>query len=217
MRPRKSRGSGHERVDEILAAARALFLDEGFENVSTRRIAKRAGISQTTLFLYYRTKDEILDRLKEAAFVKLGMAIRTIDRDVDSPEDYFRAVIPEYIRFGLRYPDEYRLAFLVREAYRKPINSTHLETPGIAMGLDVFQGMQARVGQAAEAGLMRQKDVPVNALAQSIWAAMHGLVALVIARPGFAWADEDVLVHVHTEMLLAGLFERTTRLPDAFI
>ena len=37
---RKARGSGHERKGEILAAARSLFVEHGFENVSTRKIAE---------------------------------------------------------------------------------------------------------------------------------------------------------------------------------
>ena len=53
---RKARGSGHERVGEILEAARELFLQHGVEGVSTRQIATRVVISQTALYVYFKNK-----------------------------------------------------------------------------------------------------------------------------------------------------------------
>src|SRR3546814_13542846 len=46
-RARKPRGQGHERVEEILAAAKALYAEGGYEFTTTRRIAERVGVSQT--------------------------------------------------------------------------------------------------------------------------------------------------------------------------
>src|SRR3546814_997260 len=46
-RARKPRGQGHERVEEILAAAKALYAEGGYEFTPTRRIAGRVGVSQT--------------------------------------------------------------------------------------------------------------------------------------------------------------------------
>src|SRR5579859_5270420 len=82
---RKARGSGHERLGEILAAARALFLEHGAENVSTRKIAERVGISQTALFAYYKTKDDILAQLVRDAFQELDRAIAEVDRTATDP------------------------------------------------------------------------------------------------------------------------------------
>ena len=56
MENRKARGSGHERREEILRAARELFLEHGVEGVSTRQIAARVGISQTALYVYLRAR-----------------------------------------------------------------------------------------------------------------------------------------------------------------
>ena len=69
---RKRRGFGHQRPEEILSAARALFLEHGAENVTTRQIAARVGISQTALYVYFKSKEEMLDRLVTGALPKLG-------------------------------------------------------------------------------------------------------------------------------------------------
>src|SRR5580698_11520185 len=76
---RKARGCGHERPEEILNAARALFLEHGVENVTTRQIAARVGISQTALYVYFKSKDEMLDRLVDAALRKLGAALDAVN------------------------------------------------------------------------------------------------------------------------------------------
>src|ERR1043166_1764335 len=87
---RKARGSGHERLAEILAAAKALFVEDGVENVTTRKIAARVGISQTALFTYYRNKDEILARLMQDAFGELSRALAEIGSEAVDAEDWLR-------------------------------------------------------------------------------------------------------------------------------
>ena len=52
-----------EKEERILAAARTLFSERGFEATTTRDIAERAGIGTGTLFLYVRSKEELLLRL----------------------------------------------------------------------------------------------------------------------------------------------------------
>ncbi len=52
-----------EKEERILAAARELLAERGFEATTTRDIAERAGIGIGTLFLYVRTKEELLLRL----------------------------------------------------------------------------------------------------------------------------------------------------------
>src|SRR5579863_2079124 len=85
---RKPRGFGHQRRDEILTAARALFLEHGAENVTTRQIAARVGISQTALYVYFKSKEEMLDRLVADALAKLGAAIEAVSAGNEDPYEF---------------------------------------------------------------------------------------------------------------------------------
>ncbi|THD44517.1 MAG: TetR/AcrR family transcriptional regulator, partial [Bradyrhizobium sp.] len=87
---RKRRGFGHQRLDEILTAARALFLEHGAENVTTRQIAARVGISQTALYVYFKSKEEMLDRLVADALAKLGAAIEAVSAGNEDPYEFLR-------------------------------------------------------------------------------------------------------------------------------
>ena len=49
-----------EKLDRIRAAARRLFAEQGFANTTTKQIAAEADIGAGTLFLYARTKEELL-------------------------------------------------------------------------------------------------------------------------------------------------------------
>ncbi len=200
---RKARGAGHERREEILGAARELFLEHGIENVTTRQIATRVGISQTALYVYFKKKDQMLDALVDGAFIKLSRSLAALEDGLSDPTDYFRAAIPEYIRFGIDNPDEYRLAFRVRDG-RQGL-AERVETKRQAVGFEVFATFEAHVASGLAAGTLRSACQSSRALAQSIWAAIHGLVALLLAYRDFDWVDLDQLISVHTDMLLHGL------------
>ena len=206
---RKARGSGHERLGEILAAAKELFLEQGGENVTTRRIAERVGISQTALFSYYKCKDDILARLIRDAFQELSAAMAEVDRTANDTRDWLRRGIAGYIAFGLKHPDEYRLAFMVIKSTRNPARLEPAESPGegYRAGVPVFLQLEKRVGDAIAEGVIRRDLGSSMLVAQALWASIHGLVAILIARPEphFPWASIPDLVNVQTEILLNGM------------
>jgi AcrR family transcriptional regulator len=206
---RKSRGSGHERLGEILAAAKQLFLEQGAENVTTRKIAERVGISQTALFSYYKTKDDILAQLIRDAFQDLARAFQESERAASDTRDWLRRCIQGYIAFGLEHPDEYRLAFMTIKSYRRPANAEQKEEPGegYRAGVPVFMQLERHVREGMAEGVIRSDLGSSMAVAQALWASIHGLVAILIARPKphFPWEDLSTLIHVETEMLLSGL------------
>ncbi|MCC2638478.1 MAG: TetR family transcriptional regulator [Moraxellaceae bacterium] len=54
--------------DEIVAAARRLFVDEGFEAASISRLATAVGVAPNTLYWYFKDKDEVLVAVLDAEF-----------------------------------------------------------------------------------------------------------------------------------------------------
>jgi AcrR family transcriptional regulator len=209
---RKARGYGHERPEEILSAARALFLEHGVENVTTRQIAARVGISQTALYVYFKSKDEMLDRLVNAALRKLGAALDAVNVRCADPIDFLRSNFREYIRFGLEHPDEYRLAFMLRDGRRKAARGEAHHSDSIGDAL--FNALQSRIEQGVACGKLRCLTTSLGA-AQCVWAAIHGLVALRLAYPDFAWIPVDELIDTHVDMLLHGILGRGGDCPQA--
>ena len=65
---RKRRGEGHTRREEILQAAKELFLQEGYDATTIRKIADRVGVSAPALYLYFADKEAILIALCDQTF-----------------------------------------------------------------------------------------------------------------------------------------------------
>jgi len=203
---KKARGLGFERRDEILAAAKGLFLKDGVEGVSTRKLAQLVGLSQTGIYVYFKSKQAILAALMDAAFKKLGTALSEIDGKSTGAIPYLELAIPVYIRFGLDNPDEYRLAFMLID----PASSAHpnaMADPSERSfeGFKVFAGLEKQILAGAAAGELNSIDRDPRAVAQSVWASMHGLVSVLIAFPTFDWVAKDRLIATHTRLLLDGL------------
>src|SRR6202020_2716539 len=111
---RKPRGQGSSRRGEILDAAKQLFLTDGFERATIRKIAATVGVSAAALYLYFPDKDAILRAIAESTFETLLAALEESQRQADTDLQRLRAGLRAYVAFGLAHPDEYRLTFLAK-------------------------------------------------------------------------------------------------------
>lgn len=208
-RTRKPRGQGHQRRAEILAAAKAMFVAEGYATVTTRKLAERVGISQTGLYVYFQSKEEILFALSQETFAKLGEALRAATEGVEPGPELLRRLARAYIEFGLANRDEYELTFMASDAPLKPFHADKDMTRPFdqqGVGLQAYLFVEEQVKRLQAAGAIEERDPAVAT--QTFWVALHGLVALVIARSGFPWADMRRLTDRLIETLAKGLAAR---------
>ncbi|WP_421998418.1 TetR/AcrR family transcriptional regulator [Reyranella sp.] len=211
---RKRRGEGHTRREEILQAAKELFLDEGYDSTTIRKIADRVGISAPALYLYFRDKEALMLALCDQAFGHLLAAIDEIEKSVPHPLDRVYRFGEAYARFGLSHPDEYRLVFLganMPESLRKIGHKAPTDDPtqpGVGGAL-VFKRLVAFLGEAQGAGV--RLLYPPETCAELCWMGMHGLVSALIMKPEFPWSDRDVLIKGMLDIHLKGIVEAPGR------
>src|SRR5215204_1262423 len=100
---------------EILDAARELFVREGYDAVSMRKIAEKIEYSPTTIYLHFRDKSELFDCLSTEAFGKLLAKLQSIGCETPSqdPVECLRLGLLSYVEFGLENPDHYKITFLM--------------------------------------------------------------------------------------------------------
>ena len=179
-----------------------MFLTQGVENVTTRQIAARVGISQTALYVYFSSKEEMLDLLAEEAWRGLADALAAADpKDAEGsdPVARLRAILSAYMRFWLRRPDDYRVIFMCK--CLRPCPSDDDNRFAARDGL--LARLAERFKEAAQAGLARDSRLP-EAAALAMWAAVSGPVALRLAFPDFHWPPEDEHVKVTIDMIIQG-------------
>jgi AcrR family transcriptional regulator len=202
-RARKARGLGHERPDEILAAAKEMFLAEGYERVTTRALAARVGLSQTGLYVYFKTKEEILDALCQRTYQETLEDLRRIEAEIPDDLERFRAMARAIIESGLRAPKEYQIIYMTPRRLLHGPEDAHGPREQMSRGIQIVLWQQDLVGRLIDAGVFRRaKRVVVTQVAL---ATIHGLISRMVAWPDFPWPDREELIEAHIETLILGL------------
>ena len=91
-----------------MEAARAIFVADGYDAVSVRKVAGAVGISHGTLYLYFRDKDDLLLQTCEEQFAQLLTSLRRLPR-TRGPEERLPDSLRLLGRFGLEHPHEFFL------------------------------------------------------------------------------------------------------------
>ncbi|WP_395710828.1 TetR/AcrR family transcriptional regulator [Reyranella sp.] len=205
---RKRRGEGHTRRDEILHAAKELFLEQGYDSTTIRKIADRVGISAPALYLYFKDKEALMLALCDQTFGHLIEAINEIEKTVSDPLQRVRRFGEAYARFGLTHPDEYRLIFMgahIPESLRKighRMPTDDPTRPGVG-GAMVFSRLVAILNQV-EASSVKLR-YPADTCAELCWMGIHGVVAAMIMKPDFPWSNRDLLIEGMLDMVAKGI------------
>lgn len=191
-----------ELKQQILDAARGLFVREGYENVSMRKIAKRIEYAPGTIYHYFRDKAEILDCLCEETFLKLhNEKLAVVPAKPGHSLQALKQGMEAYIRFGLSHPEHYIVTFILRA---DPYDKSKIgESRKARAGLELFNDMRNAVRRCMEEGKI--KNIDLEETSQALWAGIHGLTALLITQPGFPFVKRDRLITRTIEILVRGV------------
>ena len=183
---------------QILFAARELFVNEGYENVSMRKIANKIEYSPTTIYLYFKDKADLLDSVCKETLLHLLNTLEQLKNDKGDPVETLRKSGRAYVEFGLKYPQDYKLTFVIRPQYQKGLG---LQEGSV--GEQVFDYLRVMVSECIRQKKFRQMDVETTG--QVLWAAVHGVTLLLIGFPDFPWTEQDKLIDTVIQTTLEGL------------
>ncbi len=110
-----ARRSSPERRALIMASALRLFAANGVTTTSTAQIAREAGIAAGTLFLYFPSKQELLDALIVRIGVEHSASIRARLIPPLSAREEFSAIWDGSIEWFRTHPDAYQFQQQVRD------------------------------------------------------------------------------------------------------
>ena len=188
---------------EILDAASRVFADEGIERVTMRRVAEQIEYSPTTIYLYFKDKQDLVAAICDETFSQLAARLERLKPDPDAvgprpaPLDVLRDGLKAYVDFGTSHPHHYTVTFLQRQEIPADFAFEH------TIGARAFAFLRESVRACVAAGSLKATDVETTA--QALWAGVHGLTALFVTMQGFPFAPRPALTDHLIETLLAGL------------
>jgi AcrR family transcriptional regulator len=175
--------SDRERL--IVATARELAEQQGWDAVTTRRLAERIEYSQPVLYSHFRGKREIIGAVALDGATEMAAAVRAATAAADGPRTRVTALARAYLGFAERNPAVYDAMFQLDGG----LTFANDDTPEPLK--DAFAALLESLGEAAGDG------VHPGLFTEVFWASLHGLATLTRAGrlpPGDAERRVDLLV-----------------------
>jgi AcrR family transcriptional regulator len=186
----------------ILDAARELFVAEGFQNVSIRKIAERIEYSPAAIYGYFPSKDDIFFALAEEGFRLLGdpASVRNDPALQDAaPLERVRAIFWRLYEFSREQPQYFALMFLERSVPR-----ISREYERFAFAREGKQHIVEQITAAIEAGDLPANVDPLLAM-RALMVGVLGVALMNLSERLLPGENPDLLAGDLLSLTLAGL------------
>ncbi|WP_112244097.1 TetR/AcrR family transcriptional regulator [Kribbella monticola] len=153
-----------ERGRLIVAAARELAEAEGWDAVTTRKLAEKVEYSQPVLYSHFKNMDAIAATVALEGFEELAGVLRAATSAATTPTEALRALARAYCAFATEHPALYDAMFV----RRTDLTFGTGETPAPMRA--AFEAFHETVEPFAGA--------EHEALTELFWSSLHGLTTL---------------------------------------
>lgn len=167
--------------EKILTCACDLYLQDGLDGFSMRKLARAVGVTAPALYRHYESKERVLVDVVGEAYRQLA---QTLYRALEgrTPVERFRLAGAAYLDFALENPRLYAVLFGPAELLGMEEGNEELEAQACAIG----QFWNDRVRECIDAGILREGDP--EGIGLTLWAHFHGLLTLYLR--GMLQVDE---------------------------
>lgn len=187
----------------IIETARQILLSEGYRNLSLRKIAREIGVSATSIYLHFESKDDLVHTLMENAIERLNYKLEQCLSTAEDPIAKLEALAHEYTNFALQYPREYQVIYLISsdEMTRYPKEKFRKARKGYEIVTKVLQ-------EGATSGAIAE-DQPRMA-AYTFWAQLHGVMSVVLSKRLDTRIDQHEFIEEAIDHIIKGYQVRTS-------
>jgi AcrR family transcriptional regulator len=182
----------------ILDAARELFVAEGYQNVSIRKIAEKIEYSPAAIYGYFPSKDDIFLALAEEGFRLLFACAEDATEELGSIESLRRG-FQRFYEFSKTHPEYFALMFVDRSV---PQISRDWSRFGFVR--DMRRTLSAGIQSLIDAGEF-PPGTEADAVFRILMAAVHGVAVMRLCERLGPGEDADALARDTLEAALTGL------------
>ena len=198
-----------DRPREICAAALDLFAEKGFAAARLDEIARRAGVSKGTLYLYFHNKEDLFRAVVRDTVAPNVEVVREIVEGVDLPfAEIVRMLLPRFVALthNVRVGAVAKMVIGESRNFPELAKVWHDEVVTKVLGM-----LGALIRRAQDRGEVRAGDPRLHAMSL-MGAMLMGLLWHETLEPvGGEPIDLDALAWQHAETVLGGLLVRDAR------
>lgn len=174
-----------------MAVALDLFATQS--EVSLRQLAKAMGVSPTTPYRYFESKEELFMAVRATCYERFAAVLEARLHVIDDPIDRVFEVAAAYHAHACEHPAEFRLMFQLGQPDPQAYPTAH------AAGVASWQVVLGAVEGAAQAGHL---EADVEHLAHLLWSGVHGIVSLSLSNRFTVGQSAEDLIRPMTSALL---------------
>lgn len=196
-----------EQRTKILACACDLYLKEGPEGFSMRKLAREVGVTAPALYRHYESKERVLIAVVSEAFKILSQYLYRALEGVDPWDRYSRAG-RAYLDFALDHPRLYEMIYASCDSMGFDQQPPEIEAQACAVG----QFFHDRVRECMDAGII-EPGIPED-VSITFWAHAHGLISIYLKKMVDRVEQDDefrVLYDASCERLAVGVMTEEFR------
>jgi TetR/AcrR family fatty acid metabolism transcriptional regulator len=172
---------GGDKRERILTAAERIFARHGFFAAKVSDVAKEAGVADGTIYLYFKSKDDLLISLFERRMQQVNEALRESVAGIASPREQLRAFIKTYLQ--LVHDEPTAVEVLTIELRQSSKFMKEYENPQFADFLRLLGGIIADAQERKEL----DRSIPAHVAARMIFGVLDELaLAWVLAKQPLA-------------------------------
>lgn len=167
-----------QRRNTIIDAAEEVFFREGIENASMEQVAKQAELSKGTLYLYFKSKNELYRAIIMRAFISLKRKIKDFIKKKENGFENVKTISKAYIEFASEHLGYFNA---ILHFQNDVFNSQNLNDTLV----QPLEGGNAVIGvlvDAIEKGMEDQSILPnINSVETAfvLWSQITGLLQVI--------------------------------------
>ena len=188
--------------EKLLESSRRLLFEEGYRNFSLRKVARDVGVTATSIYLHFDSKDHLLHTLMEESIAKLNNQLHDAVIELYDPIKKLEALAHEYVNFALENPREYQILYMVSsdEMSRYPKEKFRQARRGYEIVTDTLQ-------EGVSKNLVDEPKPRIAAY--TFWAQLHGVMSVVLSKRLDNRINQQEFIKEAIEHIVQGFHVRT--------
>jgi AcrR family transcriptional regulator len=205
-RQARTEGERDDRMRAIRAAALDVFAAKGFSAARLEDVAKAAGVAKGTIYLYFKSKDELLESIVKST---IGVTLQSVELAVASapaPASALLRLVGQSIAASMQDPDRRRVLHLIlSEGGRFPALAEFYHREIISRGMAMIRAIVAKGLASGEFVSDEPARFPHLVMAPALVAVIWSVVFARIEP-----LDSRAMIEAHFDLLIRALTKKTT-------